>query len=206
MTRQMASKSTAIAAMLLCLLCGGFVVTSWAAPPAGDRAGYELSQKVDFKIGAKQLRDGDDITIDEIQGTSSTIAAGNVYVIKGTYRLGSAANAQLAAYVGGAKSGKQEQEESEKELVIRKMIADYIAESRNHGTRPAMEAPQAFRRMIPSNPPQNTQMIEVERGEGRLFAGLLPVGQEHATPQLLSRRRRRAFRKRLFRHGRCRWR
>ena len=96
MTHLTAWKSLAIA---VAFLGGGYVLTSLAAPPAAKTAGHDLSQKVDFKVGATQLRDGDSITIEEIHGTSNLIAPGNLYVVKGTYRLSSEKNATLAAYV-----------------------------------------------------------------------------------------------------------
>ena len=74
-----------------------------AAPPAAPNeervVGFDLSQKVDFKLGATQLRDGDNITIEEVYGTSSEITGGNLYLVKGTYRLSSEKNANLSVYV-----------------------------------------------------------------------------------------------------------
>jgi len=100
MTHLTTWKSAAIAILFL---SGGYVLSSLAAPPAiggaTETAGHDLSQKVDFKVGATQLRDGDSITIEEVRGTSSSIAPGNLYVVKGSYRLGSEKNAMLAAYV-----------------------------------------------------------------------------------------------------------
>ena len=67
------------------------------AAPAGT--GYDLSHKVDFQVGATQLHEGDNITVDEVIGTSDKIEKGNVYLVKGTYRLLSQDSAQLSAYV-----------------------------------------------------------------------------------------------------------
>ncbi len=125
MTHLTAWKSAAIATAFL---GGSYVLTSLAAPPAAPAAtidpfaatapaattapdplttpppaaaksaGYDFSQKVDFQVGATQLGDGDSITIEEVYGTSSEITVGNMYVVKGTYRLGSGETASLAVH------------------------------------------------------------------------------------------------------------
>jgi len=69
-----------------------------AAPPQ-TTAGYDLSHAVRFDIGATRLLDGDSITIDEIRGTSEKISVGNIYVIKGSYKLASQKRATLLASV-----------------------------------------------------------------------------------------------------------
>jgi beta-lactamase regulating signal transducer with metallopeptidase domain len=53
---------------------------------------------VEFEQGATRLLDGDKITILEVRGTSDKFAPGNIYLIKGTYKLGSHDRATLAAY------------------------------------------------------------------------------------------------------------
>jgi serine/threonine protein kinase len=58
-----------------------------------------FSQRVPFEVGATYLRGGDRITIDEVRGTADTIKEGNMYEIKGTYRLASRDKATLAAYI-----------------------------------------------------------------------------------------------------------
>ncbi|HEY4307809.1 MAG TPA: M56 family metallopeptidase [Pirellulales bacterium] len=70
-----------------------------ADPAATPGAGYDLSHRVDFQVGATQLLEGDNLTVDEVFGTSDKIEKGNLYVVKGTYRLLSHDSAQLAAYV-----------------------------------------------------------------------------------------------------------
>ena len=65
--------------------------------PSIDASG--LSHRVPFEVGATYLRDGDRITIDEVRGTADTIKVGNMYEIKGTYRLASHDKATIAAYV-----------------------------------------------------------------------------------------------------------
>jgi hypothetical protein len=96
MTHLKAWKSVAIA---LAFFSGVYVLTAMAAPPTAKNEGFDLSHRVDFKVGATSLREGDQITIDEVVGTANTIAAGNLYLIKGSYRLGSEKSATLAAYV-----------------------------------------------------------------------------------------------------------
>ncbi|HKD37072.1 MAG TPA: protein kinase, partial [Pirellulales bacterium] len=74
--------------------------TRAAAPAAFKRPdASELSHRVPFELGAKLMRDGDRITIEEVRGTADTMKAGNYYEIKGTYRLASRDKATLAAYV-----------------------------------------------------------------------------------------------------------
>jgi len=61
--------------------------------------GGELPQVVSFQTGAKSFLKGDEITITEVRGTADTIERGNIYCVKGTYKLASRAKALLAAYV-----------------------------------------------------------------------------------------------------------
>ena len=80
---------------------GGWTLACFASPAADRSSGYDLSHVVRFEVGAAQFRDGDKIAIDEIRGTSDKMTAGNIYVVKGTYRLVSAKSAELAAFVTG---------------------------------------------------------------------------------------------------------
>jgi hypothetical protein len=67
-----------------------------------DRPGAcsgELPQVVTYQTGANHFRDGDDITITEVRGTADTISPGNIYCVKGTYKLASREKALLAAYI-----------------------------------------------------------------------------------------------------------
>jgi hypothetical protein len=57
----------------------------------------KLPHAVHFQLGQTQFEDGDNITIDEIRGTSNTFSAGNVYVITGSYKLSSHGAATLSA-------------------------------------------------------------------------------------------------------------
>jgi hypothetical protein len=51
-----------------------------------------------FEQGATRFADGDKITILEVRGTADTFTPGNIYWIKGTYKLASHERATLAAY------------------------------------------------------------------------------------------------------------
>jgi beta-lactamase regulating signal transducer with metallopeptidase domain len=55
-------------------------------------------QVVRFQVGQTYFRDGDKIIIEEVRGTSDKMTEGNMYVVKGTYKLNSAKTATLAAY------------------------------------------------------------------------------------------------------------
>ena len=91
-----------------------------------------------------------------------------MYVIHGTYRLGSEEKAQLVA--SGAtneKHGAEAKQEAEKQRIIREILAEYIVDSQKTGSRPAPEVIGILRGMLTAAPMQNTQKIDVERGEGR---------------------------------------
>ena len=90
-----------IAAVAIAFVGGGWTLACFASPTADRSSGYDLSHVVRFEVGAAQFHDGDKITIDEVRGTSDTMTAGNIYVVKGTYRLASAKSADLAAFVTG---------------------------------------------------------------------------------------------------------
>jgi len=59
----------------------------------------EIAHVVRFELDKKDLLNGDSITIDQVLGTSDTFAPGNMYQVKGTYKLASHDRADLAAYV-----------------------------------------------------------------------------------------------------------
>ena len=67
--------------------------------PPMPGSGYDLSHIVPFEVGASRLRDGDSITVVEVTGTSEKMTAGNMYVIRGTYKLASQEHATLLASV-----------------------------------------------------------------------------------------------------------
>jgi hypothetical protein len=86
------------------ILVGGVAVSSFgdAKRAPQDRAGVgsgELPQVVTYQTGANSFLKGDDITISEVRGTADTIAPGNIYCVKGTYKLASREKALLAAYI-----------------------------------------------------------------------------------------------------------
>jgi hypothetical protein len=58
----------------------------------------ELPHAVRFELGDAQFAPGDTITIQQIRGTSDTIATGGTYSVEGTYTLGSKDEADLAFF------------------------------------------------------------------------------------------------------------
>ena len=54
---------------------------------------------IQFEQGATRFLDGDKITILEVRGTADKFAVGDIYLIKGTYTLGSHDRAKLAASI-----------------------------------------------------------------------------------------------------------
>jgi hypothetical protein len=86
------------------ILVGGIAVLSFgdAKRAPQDRAGVgsgELPQVVTYQTGANSFLKGDDITITEVRGTADQIAPGNIYCVKGTYKLASREKALLVAYI-----------------------------------------------------------------------------------------------------------
>ncbi len=73
-----------------------------SAPAAADervkKPTSEFPYAVKFEQGATRFLDGDKITIVEVRGTADLFTSGNIYWIKGTYRLASHQRATLAAY------------------------------------------------------------------------------------------------------------
>jgi hypothetical protein len=67
---------------------------------------HEFPHSVRFEQGATRFADGDEITILETRGTTDTFAVGNLYWIKGTYKLASRERAMLAAYVTATDVGQ----------------------------------------------------------------------------------------------------
>jgi hypothetical protein len=91
----------AIAALFV---AGGTALSSFgeAKPPAnnsGDTGAHDLPYVVKYELGATSFLDGDDITITEVRGTADTVALGNIYCVKGTYKLASREKASLTANV-----------------------------------------------------------------------------------------------------------
>ena len=86
-------------ACVVMLVAAASVVTSRAARTETQRDTYDITHFVRFETGGTWLRDGDQITIDEVHGTADQIAKGNLYEIKGSYKLASHEKAQLAVEV-----------------------------------------------------------------------------------------------------------
>lgn len=63
------------------------------SPPAPD-----FPYVVKFQQGVTRFLDGDNITIVDIRGTAERFTPGNIYCIRGTYRLASHERAMLAAF------------------------------------------------------------------------------------------------------------
>ena len=81
------------AALLIATLPGA--VASMAAT---DMASGDLPQVVPFELGDAQFAPGDNITIQQVRGTSDTIITGGTYSVEGTYTLSSRDEADLAFY------------------------------------------------------------------------------------------------------------
>jgi hypothetical protein len=85
----------------------------------------EVWRVVRFEVGRTRLRAGDRITIEEVSGTSDTITAGNIYVVKGTYKLTSAKRAVIAAYTtASAQDGKAMQMQSIPDMKTQRVVVD----------------------------------------------------------------------------------
>ncbi len=69
-----------------------------AEEPKNEASNQPLPFHVKVEKGAAKFLDGDEIVIEEIRGTAATVTPGNIYWIKGTYKLNSAPKATLAAF------------------------------------------------------------------------------------------------------------
>lgn len=65
----------------------------------------EFPHEVAFEQGATKFQTGDEITILEIRGTAPTFKTGNIYWIRGTYKLASKDRATLGAFATAIKAG-----------------------------------------------------------------------------------------------------
>jgi len=77
--------------------------SSQATPPANS----EFPHVVKFEQGATRFQEGDKIEITEIRGTAEQFGRGHLYVVKGTYALGSHDRATLAAYITTTKKDQE---------------------------------------------------------------------------------------------------
>jgi WD40 repeat protein len=120
---------------------------AWTRAHAPGRPGAgDFVHRVPFEIGATLLQNGDQINIEEVRGTATTIKAGNMYEVKGTYRLASQPKATLSVYItedGEAKTG------------------------RFKATGPLVLPSDPLARMFERIPTLEGQLMPVERGEGR---------------------------------------
>jgi beta-lactamase regulating signal transducer with metallopeptidase domain len=106
-------RSMFVVALLACLVLPSFVQTAQKEALAGadDEAPSTQAGKVDapapsgfahkvrFEQGATRFQNGDEITIVEVGGTAQAFTPGNIYWIKGTYKLASRDRAILLASV-----------------------------------------------------------------------------------------------------------
>lgn len=76
---------------------GALILSCLAASPARQEFLGALPYNV--KLGNVSLQSGDQISIEEVRGTSDTLSAGNTYEVKGTYKLASCDQAVLAINV-----------------------------------------------------------------------------------------------------------
>lgn len=113
------------AAIATGFLSGALVCSCFAAQPTVQSAAQqdtprEISHTVHFGLGTTYFRNGDRITIDEVRGTADTLTAGNVYQVKGTYKLVSRNEAQLAINVttSGAHRGESNPNMRTKEMTV----------------------------------------------------------------------------------------
>ena len=108
---RVSTKSMLFIGLVACVLLPAWMRTSstqaWAG--AGKRwrgavdepetlATSEFPFVVQFEQGATRFEPGDEITIEEVRGTAETFVPGNIYWIKGTYKLASHDSAGLSAY------------------------------------------------------------------------------------------------------------
>jgi hypothetical protein len=96
-------------AIIMMVMLGSALILSYVAA-AAQNSSNDLSHNVRFELGKTDLQNGDSITIDEVLGTSDILAEGNMYEVKGTYKLASQDKALLAAFVTteGPRSSKSD--------------------------------------------------------------------------------------------------
>lgn len=74
-------------------------LTLAATAQAQANHGKDFDHTVRFEVGETHSLDGDSVTIDSITGTADSIKSGNLYQVKGHYKLSSQASAMLALNV-----------------------------------------------------------------------------------------------------------
>ncbi len=109
---RVSTKSMLFIGLVACVLLPTWMRTSstqaWAGAQESDGAvrvdepetpaTSEFPFVVQFEQGATRFEPGDEITIEEVRGTAETFVPGNIYWIKGTYKLASHDRAGLSAY------------------------------------------------------------------------------------------------------------
>lgn len=96
----------AIAALFV---AGGTALSSFGeAKPttknSEEATASDLPYAVKYQLGETDFLDGDNITITEVRGTADTVALGNIYCVRGTYKLASRQKASLTANVTVSKA------------------------------------------------------------------------------------------------------
>jgi hypothetical protein len=72
--------------------------SAFAGTAADNATTADLPYAVRYELGNTKFAPGDNITIQQVRGTSETIAIGGTYSVEGTYTLGSRDEADLAFY------------------------------------------------------------------------------------------------------------
>jgi hypothetical protein len=80
-----------------------WVSAAWAADSGGSAE--EFPYAVAFELGQAEFAPGDNITIQAVHGTSSTITTGETYCVEGTYTLSSKPEANLSLFATIPNSG-----------------------------------------------------------------------------------------------------
>ena len=134
MTRSTSWKTATIVAPLaaVALLFCSLNPTSTSAETA-PASQSDLPYTVHFEQGATKFTDGDNITITEVHGTAETFIPGNIYSIKGTYKLASHEHAILLASV----TVVDEMEFQMLHLREPNIVADYISPGKVPGADPS---------------------------------------------------------------------
>ena len=93
-------KSKTTVSIAMGFIGGALLLSCFAATPVTPSdSSNDLSHVVHFALGTTYLQYGDSITINEVRGTSDVLTAGNIYQVKGTYKLASRDKALLATFV-----------------------------------------------------------------------------------------------------------
>jgi hypothetical protein len=84
---------------LCCLTVVGALCCSIRSTCGAEMSAEELTYAVPFELGDAAFVPGDAIVIQDLRGSTNTIAIGHTYLVTGTYTLSSRDEAQLAFYV-----------------------------------------------------------------------------------------------------------